>query len=189
MAVRPSGPPSWPEDTGLPNSPLPRCLAALAALLLLAGCSVFQAQSQVRGNRIDPDDLKELVPGTSTRADATALLGSPTARATFDENRWIYISMVTRPRIGRVQGVLSQDVVVLTFNDQGVLQNVERLDQDDSLPVSISSRATPSPGTEASFMQQLFGNIGRFSAGAPTSATTLGGGAPNGNGGSGLSGP
>jgi outer membrane protein assembly factor BamE (lipoprotein component of BamABCDE complex) len=189
MAVRPSGPPSWPEDTGLPNSPLPRCLAALAALLLLAGCSVFQAQSQVRGNRIDPDDLKELVPGTSTRADATALLGSPTARATFDENRWIYISMVTRPRIGRVQGVLSQDVVVLTFNDQGVLQDVERLDQDDSLPVSISSRATPSPGTEASFMQQLFGNIGRFSAGAPTSATTLGGGAPNGNGGSGLSGP
>jgi outer membrane protein assembly factor BamE (lipoprotein component of BamABCDE complex) len=155
-----------------------RCLTALAALMLLTGCSVFQAQSQVRGNRIDPDDLKELVPGTSTRADATALLGSPTARATFDDNRWIYITMVTRPRIGRVQGILSQNVVVLTFSDQGILQNVERLDQDDSLPVSISSRATPSPGTEASFMQQLFGNIGRFSAGGPA-PTGIGGGAPS----------
>ncbi len=131
----------------------------------------------VRGNRIDPDDLKELVPGTSTRADATALLGSPTARASFDENRWVYISLVTRPRIGRVQGVLSQNVVVLSFNDQGVLQNVEQLNGDDALPATVSARATPSPGTEASFMQQLFGNIGRYTTAAPTSG--LGGGAPS----------
>jgi outer membrane protein assembly factor BamE (lipoprotein component of BamABCDE complex) len=171
----------------LPDSTTPRRLAALAALLLLlAGCSFFQAPSQVRGNRIDPDDLKELVTGTSTKADATALLGTPTARATFDQNRWLYISEVTRPRIGRVQGILSQNVVVLTFNDQGVLQNVEQLNQSDSLPVSISSRATPSPGTEASFLQQLFGNVGRFSAGgAPP--VGVGGGAPSQD--NGLSGP
>jgi outer membrane protein assembly factor BamE (lipoprotein component of BamABCDE complex) len=161
----------------LPNTPTRRRLAAFAALLLLSGCSFFQAPSVVRGNRIDPDDLKELVPGTSTRADATALLGSPTARASFDENRWIYISLVTRPRIGRVQGVLSQNVVVLSFNDQGVLQNVEQLNADDALPASVSARATPSPGTEASFMQQLFGNIGRYTAGAP--AGGIGGGAPS----------
>jgi outer membrane protein assembly factor BamE (lipoprotein component of BamABCDE complex) len=179
-----TGPQSRPEDTGLPKT-MPRCLAAFAVLLLVAGCSVFQAQSQVRGNRIDPDDLKELVPGTSTRADATALLGSPTARATFDDNRWIYMSLVTRPRIGRVQGILSQNVVVLTFNDQGVLQNVEQLNQDDGLPVTVSSRATPSPGTEASFMQQLFGNIGKFNAGGPSPSASGGGGAPD----LGLSGP
>jgi outer membrane protein assembly factor BamE (lipoprotein component of BamABCDE complex) len=166
----------------LPNTSTARCLVALAALLLLAGCSFFQAAPVVRGNRIDPDDLKELVPGTSTRADATALLGSPTARASFDENRWIYISLVTRPRIGRVQGILSQNVTVLTFNEQGVLLNVEQLSQDDSLPTQISSRATPSPGTEASFMQQLFGNIGRFNAGGPTAAP-VGGGAPTAPGG------
>ncbi len=170
----------------MPNTHLPRSLAAVAALLLLAGCSFFQAQSQVRGNRIDPDDLKELVTGTSTKADATALLGSPTARASFDDNRWIYISLVTRPRIGRVQGILSQNVVVLSFNDQGVLQNVEQLNQDDALPATVSSRATPSPGTEASFMQQLFGNIGRYTAGA--APTGIGGGAPSPTGG-GLSGP
>jgi outer membrane protein assembly factor BamE (lipoprotein component of BamABCDE complex) len=158
--------------------PVFRRLAALAAVLLLAGCSLFASQTTVRGNRIDPDQLKELVPGTSTRADATALLGTPTARATFDDNRWLYISMVTHPRVARLPGVLSQNVVILTFNEQGVLQNIEQLNQDDSLPVTVSSRTTPSPGTEASFMQQLFGNIGRFSAGAPTSGVATGGGAP-----------
>ncbi len=143
-----------------------RPLPSLAGLLLLAGCSFFQAQSQIRGNKVDPDALKELTPGTSSRADATALLGSPTAKATFDDNTWIYINETTRPRIGRTPGVLNQQVVVLTFNDQGVLQNVKRLNQDDSLPVNVVSRATPSPGSEASIMQQLLGNVGRFNAGS-----------------------
>ena len=152
----------------------------LVGCLLVGGCSFFEAKSQLRGNRVDPDQLKELVTGTSTRTDVTALIGSPTARATFDDNTWIYISEVTRPRIARVQGVLSQDIVVLSFSEQGVLQDVKRLNQEDALPVTVVARTTPSPGTEASFLQQLFGNIGRFNA-APASlgsGPSAGGGAP-----------
>ena len=119
-------------------------LAALCLLLglLLGACSVFQWPQQVRGNKIDPDQLKELVPGTSTRDDVSALIGSPTARATFDDNTWLYITQETRPRVART------------------------LDQADALPVSMASQTTPSPGTEASFMQQLLGNIGRYNPGA-----------------------
>ena len=150
----------------------------LAACLLLAGCGFFEARPQLRGNRIDAEQLKQLVPGTSTRADATALVGSPTARATFDDNTWLYISEVTRPRIGRTQGVLDQGVVVLHFNEQGVLQDVKTLNQGDALPVTVVARTTPSPGTEASFLQQLFGNIGRFNAIGPTQGSGSAGGAP-----------
>ena len=117
--------------------------------------------------------------GTSTRADVTALIGSPTAKATFDDNTWLYVSEVTQPRIGRTLGVLSQNVVVMSFNDQGVLQDVKQLNKDDSVPVSIVARQTPSPGTEASFLQQLFGNIGRFNAfGPPPRRRLRAGGAP-----------
>ena len=162
-----------------------RLLTALAGLLLLAGCSFFEARPQVRGNKVDPDALKELTPGTSTRADATALLGSPTAKATFDDNTWIYINEITRTRIARTPGVLEQKVVVLTFNDQGVLQDIKRLNQDDSLPVNVVSRATPSPGSEASILQQLLGNVGRFNAGGGSTGVLGGqseapsGGAPS----------
>ena len=41
----------------------------------------------VRGNKVDAEHLKELVPGTSTKADVTALIGSPTARDSFDDER------------------------------------------------------------------------------------------------------
>ncbi len=150
----------------------------LAVCLLLAGCSFFEAKPQLRGNRVDAEQLKELVPGTSTRADVTALIGSPTARATFDDNTWLYISEVTRPRIGRTLGVLDQGVVELHFNDKGVLQNVKTLNQGDSVPVAVVARTTPSPGTEASFLQQLLGNIGRYNALGPTQGGGSAGGAP-----------
>jgi outer membrane protein assembly factor BamE (lipoprotein component of BamABCDE complex) len=142
-----------------------RLTLLLAAGLWLGGCSIFAAPQQVRGNKVDPDVLAELVPGTSSRADVTALLGSPTAKGTFDENVWLYIGSVTRTRVARTQAMISMDVVKLTFDDAGVLRGIERLNMDDSLPVSVVARTTPSPGSDLSVMQQLFGNIGRFGAG------------------------
>jgi len=153
-------------------------LLLLAALL--PACSVVQTPRQNRGNRVDLDALKELVPGTSTRADVTSLIGSPTARATFDDNQWIYVSETVHTRIGRTPGVLRQDVTVLTFDDSGVLRNIKQLNQDDSQNVSVVSRATPSPGSEASFMQQLLGNVGRFSA-TPTGTSSNSVGQSGGN--------
>lgn len=145
-------------------------------MMLLTACSVIEAPRQLRGNRVDADQLKELVPGTSTRADATSLLGSPTAKATFDDNTWIYIGETTRTRVGRTPGIMQQDVVLLSFDNGGVLRGVKRLNQNDGLDVSVVSRATPSPGSEASFLQQLLGNVGKFSAGGPsTSGRTPGG--------------
>ena len=147
---------------------------------MLGACGIFEAPPQIRGNKVDPEQLKELTPGTSTRADVTALIGSPTARATFDDNTWLYIGQVTRPRIGRTQGVLSQEVVILTFTEQGVLRDIDTKTAADSTPVAVVERTTPSPGTEASFLQQLFGNIGRFNPGglSPGASGAPSGGAP-----------
>ena len=131
----------------------------------LGGCAIFAPQKQVRGNLIDPDVLSELTPGTSTQADALALLGSPTAKATFDDNTWIYVGQVTEPEIGRTEQVLKQDVVVLKFDDKGGLVDVQHLNKKNAEPVSVVARTTPSPGSSTSFLQQLFGGIGRVGTG------------------------
>jgi outer membrane protein assembly factor BamE (lipoprotein component of BamABCDE complex) len=151
----------------------------LIACLLLSSCGWLMPPPQVRGNKVDPESLKELVPGTSTKADVSAIIGSPTARDSFDDNTWLYISELTQERIGRTLGELKQNVVVLNFDDKGVLTTIHTLDKGDALPVTVIARTTPSPGTEASFMQQLLGNIGRFN---PTGAGPTSGPGANGSG-------
>lgn len=153
--------------------------AALVGCFLLTGCSFLAPPPQVRGNHVGSLELKQLVPGTTTEADARSLLGSPTAHASFDYNTWLYISERTRPRIGATQAVLTQNVVALTFNDKGVLEHVTTRDKANSLPVQVIARSTPSPGTSASFLQQLLGNVGRFNPGmGAANSSTGGGGAP-----------
>lgn len=142
-------------------------LPLLAGLLAtgLSGCGLpdwMTFPPQVRGNRVDPDSLKELVPGTSTTKDVVALIGSPTAHASFDDNTWLYIGEMTKPVIGGTNEVRSQEVVALTFDKSGVLQGIRSKSQKDSLPVSVVARTTPSPGTDTTFLQQLLGNVGRF---------------------------
>jgi outer membrane protein assembly factor BamE (lipoprotein component of BamABCDE complex) len=149
----------------------------LIACLALSGCSWLMNPPQVRGNKIDPEQMKELTPGVSTKADVTAVIGSPTAHDSFDDNIWLYISELTQSRIGQTLGELKQNVVVMTFDQGGVLQKVEEKDKADALPVSVVRRVTPSPGTEASFLQQLLGNIGRFNPGGAMGSSGGGGGA------------
>ena len=148
----------------------------------VAACGWMMPAPQTRGNKVAEDQLKELVPGVSTKADVTALIGSPTQKATFDENTWLYITEVTRPRIARTLGVVDQGVVVLSFDDRGILTGEKTVTDQDAIPVAVATRTTPSPGTEASFMQQLLGNIGKFNAGG-AATPTAGGAGPSGTGG------
>ena len=143
-------------------------------LTALAGCSSISELTfspQTRGNKVDAELLAQLVPGTSTRTDVTSLIGSPTTRATFDDNTWIYIGEVTKPVIGGIQRINDQQVVVLTFTSSGVLKDISRKGLDDAKPVSVVSRSTPSPGNDASLIQQLLGNVGRFSPGGALGAS------------------
>lgn len=160
-------------------------LAGLSLALIIGACampSFMSFPSQQRGNRVDPDQLSQLVVGTSTRTDATALLGTPTAKATFDDDTWLYLAEVTRPVIAGTNDIEHQQVVILHFDNGGVLRQIEHKTQADAEPVQIVSRTTPSPGSEASWLQQLLGNVGKFSAGSPGGGGT-GGGAPGGGGG------
>ncbi len=162
----------------LPNLNAVRRLL-LICCLLLSSCAWLMPPPQLRGNKVDPESMKELTPGISTKADVSAIIGSPTARDTFDDNTWLYISEMTRQRIGRTLGELKQNVIVLKFDDKGVLSTISKLDKEDALPVTVIARTTASPGTEASFMQQLLGNIGRFNpTGAGPATGGPAGGAP-----------
>ncbi len=139
-----------------------RAALALAALLLLPGCSLFEAPVVQRGHRVTQDLLQDITPGVHTRADVQALLGSPTTRNSFGEESWFYISSKTRQRPGRSLQVRDQRTVAVDFDQNGVVRQVRVLTEADARPVVMVSRETPTPGTDRTLLQELFGNIGRF---------------------------
>lgn len=150
-----------------------RATLTFGALLLLAplpGCSLFEAPVIQRGHRVTEDRLKEITPGVQTRADVQALLGSPTATSTFSDESWYYISSKTRQRPGRHLLVTDQQTVAVDFDPRGVVRGVRVLTDADGREVDMVERETPSPGTERTLLQALFGNIGRFGPG-PTGQT------------------
>jgi hypothetical protein len=53
----------------------------------------------------------------------------------------------------------------ISFDTKGVVAGVQTKTGDDAVPVCVVSRTTQSPGTDATFLQQLLGNIGRFGPG------------------------
>ncbi len=163
------------------------------ALLGLAGCSsnwatglpgpdMFDAPRQVRGHAVPDEVLAQITPGVTGRDDVAALLGSPSASALFEDNEWFYITGITRLRPGRVESLEQQQVVVVRFDQRGLVQEVQRLGSEARRDVQFVSRETPTPGNDRTLLQQLFGNLGRLGAGVGGAANQGGPGAATASG-------
>jgi outer membrane protein assembly factor BamE (lipoprotein component of BamABCDE complex) len=147
----------------------------LLAGTMLAGCEAVRTPRDVRGNVVTPELLAEIVPGVQTRSDVASLLGSPNVPAAFDDITWYYVGGKTRQRIGQMQALDDQQVIAVRFNTDGTVASVERLTLADATKVEPVARITPTPGTETTLMQQLFGNVGRFTPGGAGRNQTGGG--------------
>jgi outer membrane protein assembly factor BamE (lipoprotein component of BamABCDE complex) len=135
------------------------CLAlGLSALALLA-CSPIVA---THGHRLDEQALAQIEPGRSSRDEVAQLLGSPSSRATFGDSTWYYVSQRTEQLSFYQADVTDQDVVVIGFDDQGVVSSIERHGLDAAREIELVSRETPTSGTELGVLEQFVGNIGRF---------------------------
>ncbi|HML10069.1 MAG TPA: outer membrane protein assembly factor BamE [Stellaceae bacterium] len=141
---------------------------AVALALVLAACVVSEDQ---RGNLPDPDKLAEVKPGSTTKEQIVKILGSPSSESTFDDDTWYYISRKTKQVAFFAPQVLDQQVFIVDFDDKGVVKDINHKTMADGVPISPAPGATPAPGRELSFMEQLIGNIGRFGGGGAAPAT------------------
>lgn len=143
-----------------------RYIAAALALILgtLGGCAPRQ---DLRGAVLDEERLQSVSPGR-TQAQIAQLLGTPTAVSTFSErnNTWYYISKETETLAFFREKTVDQKVVAIDFDPQGRVSEVRRFGLEDGRPIEPVAGATPSKGRELGFLEQLFGNLGRFNTDA-----------------------
>lgn len=140
----------------------PSTLFALALLGVAAtACAPTVA---TRGNMADPERIAEIQAGASRREDVATVLGTPTSVATFDPNVWYYIGQKTEKTAFFKPDVVERRVVVVKFDDAGVVRELKTYDKDAGQDIEMVDRATPTHGREMSFLEQMLGNVGRFSA-------------------------
>jgi outer membrane protein assembly factor BamE (lipoprotein component of BamABCDE complex) len=139
--------------------PFAACAAAGLAAVSLCACV---ANVDQRGNLPEQDRLAEIRPGTTTKDQVTKILGTPSSTGIFDDKRWYYISRKTKQVAFLDPDVLDQQVYIVNFNGQGVVQSVAHRSLKDGRDIAMAPGATPAPGRELTFIEQILGNIGRF---------------------------
>lgn len=137
-----------------------KLILGLVAALALSACA---KDIDARGNLPTNDALLQLAPGEQTRQDVQQLLGTPATTAVFDTENWYYISSHTTQYAFYHPTELDRTIYVVSFDSRGILKEVRKLDMKDGHPVQVADRETPTKGREYSILEQLLGNLGRFS--------------------------
>lgn len=133
-------------------------LAAVAAL----GLGACVPRVDQRGNLPEADKLAQIRPGISTKDQVTRILGTPSSMGVFDDKRWYYVSRKTKQVAFLDPDVLDQQVYIVNFDDKGVVRDIDHKELKDGREIEPAPGATPAPGRELTFLEQVLGNIGRF---------------------------
>jgi outer membrane protein assembly factor BamE (lipoprotein component of BamABCDE complex) len=137
-----------------------RAILAGAAVLALGACDL---PVQVHGNLPDDTDLARIEPGKQGRADVVNLLGPPSVRSSFQDATWYYVGQKQTQFAFFEPDIMERNVLVLTFDEQDRLTGKKLYTLADAREIDPVDRETPTEGRDLTLIQQLLGNVGRFS--------------------------
>ena len=90
----------------------------------------------------------------------------PTVSGVLSDDSYYYVKMRKRALGFLAAKEIEREVVTVSFNEAGLVPNVERFGLERGQVVPLSRRVTTSSVADNTFLRQLLGNIGRFSPSA-----------------------
>lgn len=136
-------------------------IAALALMGLVACSATFQNHGFVPPQ----DELDAIIPGVDTRDSLALSVGQPSAAGVIREDAWFYAAYRVRNFAYQAPEVIERDIVAITFDDEGVVQNIERFGLEDGQFVQLSRRVTGGGIGEVTILTQILRNFGRLDVG------------------------
>lgn len=143
----------WGRAVGL-------ALAALVGLSIAACSPIYQNHGYVPSE----EELALVEVGKDTRETVAATLGRPTSEGLLNDVGWFYVQSRWKNFGAMPPKEIDRQVVVVSFSEDGVVENVERFGLEKGRVVAISRRVTDSNVKGISVLRQLFANIGRLRA-------------------------
>jgi outer membrane protein assembly factor BamE (lipoprotein component of BamABCDE complex) len=147
--------------------------------LVFGGAAVASCSPSIeqRGHLPTAEKIAEIRAGSTTKDEVTKILGTPSSVSVFNNDKsWYYISRRTAQTAFFQPDVLDQQVYIVSFDDQDVVKTVDHKVLEDGKEITPVARATPAPGRELSFLEQVIGNLGKFNSAGGASSSGGGGG-------------
>lgn len=131
------------------------------ALGALASCTaVYRNHGYVPSKT----DLAAIKVGHDTRADVREKIGDPTTEGMLKPAAWYYVASRWRYYGIYAPKEIRRQVIAISFNDKGVVSNVERFGLKDGHVVVLTRRVTTANTAGTTLLRQLLGSVGRLSS-------------------------
>lgn len=140
-----------------------RSAVAIACLAAVWGCTpIFKNHGYVP----PADELAEITVGQDTRETVSEAIGAPGASGVVQDSGYYYVASRVRHYGPKRPEVVSRELVAISFDQRGVVRNIERFGLEDGIVVPLERRVTDSGVQDKGFLRQLLGNIGNFNPAA-----------------------
>lgn len=130
--------------------------AALALAAVVPGCA---PTTQVHGYVPPPSDVARVTPGVDTMATVAEILGQPSSSGLLRDSAWFYVQSVFESFAYNPARVVDRTVLVVNFDDNGVVTGIERFGVEQGRIVNLTTRTTQTGGRQLGILEQLFGNL------------------------------
>ncbi len=138
---------------------LVRLLTAFAVALALTACS---ATYKDHGYIPPQDVLDGIMVGVDTRDTVRASVGAPGTSGLLTSSAWYYTQSRFRQSGMKEPEEIDREVVAISFDEQGLVENIERFGLERGRVVVLSRRVTEGNVKGIGFLKQLFGSFGRI---------------------------
>lgn len=135
---------------------------ATVVAISLSGCA---ATYRDHGYLPIEEDLEQVVVGVDTRSTVTEVLGSPIGSGVLEDGAIFYISTRIKNYLFYEPKVVSREMLVVSFDDQDQVANLERFGLEDGRVIVLSRRVTEAPVKGPKILTQILGNLGNFNPG------------------------
>lgn len=126
--------------------------------LILSGCAPIVSH---HGFVVDNEDTLKIDNAVDNKTTLLTKLGNPSQIGMFDEEVWYYISSIQSQKAFYKNKTNERNVTAIRFDELENVKEVQTLTLKDGRIVEYDKRKTPTRGREVTFLEQIFGSIGR----------------------------
>lgn len=117
-----------------------------------------------RGYIFDEKLIDNIEHGQTTRTEVFEIMGAPSTQTHLDAPIYYYIGSRFEKVSYHAPRETNRKVLVIYFDQNDIVRDLAHYQLADGRVITLVARTTPTRGRELTFLEQIFGNFGRFGA-------------------------